>query len=197
MSDNIVKLEFQTKDTKNLIIDFYNSQEIIKLETKTSAKIKDKYITANFRFDININTVQIENIFFINVILVNSNNLENESDNETLDTIENKFYKELTNILNNSVISKNNNTVTVEFKNNTFINYLLMYIFLNDGSIISKSEKENSESDDLQEINSIQTKSSNVVIKKKKAGKDILRLILWSVIMSYVMNIFNTKIIKK
>ena len=167
------------------------------METKTSAKIKDKYITANFRFDININTVQIENIFFINVILVNSNNLENESDNETLDTIENKFYKELTNILNNSVISKNNNTVTVEFKNNTFINYLLMYIFLNDGSIISKSEKENSESDDLQEINSIQTKSSNVVIKKKKAGKDILRLILWSVIMSYVMNIFNTKIIKK
>lgn len=212
MTDIVLELskkQSTSQFTHNLDI----NDNILTCNVYSSGLINDEYFIANFNFCINIHNNTINNIFF-NKVLNKSDNLPDDNTENisfsNISNFENTFeqliYDYICNIINNSTIQTVNNQLTIIFELSN-IDYLVMNIQINNLTVkkeIINNElseqnlkKENTSnicpnSDLNPNLNSDSDPSSNPISNTRDPA--ILKLIMWSYMLSFILHIFKDKI---
>lgn len=133
MNDTTLTIEFSKKNP-NHILTFNNiSNDTINIYVKSSGYIEKEFFTADYKFVIDADKLIIKDIFFVSIMKHNDNS-ESEKifdvDDFTEKYFEHKIYNFIKNSLEKSIISVNDNNLTLKI---TLFNieYYLMHLTYN------------------------------------------------------------------
>jgi len=253
--NQIIKMEFTSGSSNTFNIEVNNKIDSnIECGGKAAGKINNDFFSAKYKFNIDVQTLKIYDIHFINVthigetVIPENTSKHNNSDTSSFSditggTFEQSVYDALHFILNNAVISKTDTEFVVELTNNytMVIDFLVLHIKIgtydcesnlsvhdktinnnkklsNSSSHVSfssakKSSKSNktsqsnksnklnkssqsSQSSQLGESSSELSELSKSSRKKpkKKSTKNVLKLLSWSIVLSFVMHALKNKV---
>jgi hypothetical protein len=199
--NNIIKLEFSS-DTSNTIFLEYNDEYIIECVGKAAGIIENNYFSTKYKFDIDILNLKICDIHFINIIHVGEN-IENNQSVQNNNNFERIVNNNLFSVFNNTQITVNNNKLTIQIHNcKTEIDFLVLHIKLgapnynfsssSSSSIKQQISNNNTNSEINNTSNSSNFSNSYKNTKTKKTSKNILKLVSWSLSISFIMHILKT-----
>lgn len=246
MSKNqIIKMEFTSGSSNSFDIQL-NNETNIKCGGKAAGKINDDFFSAEYKFNVDVETPKISDIHFTNIThigktIIPENTKKNEKSDNTSsysdiidDTFEQSVYNILFFILNNGIVNKIEKKLTIEFINNNTVpvDFLVLHIKIgthecnssssvhneNINNLNAVSQLQNNENINLNNEQNTSSKSAKIIIKSsklsksnesgksdesdkntrdKKSTKNILKLLSWSIVISFVMHTLKSKVKKE